>query len=44
MIRRLEIRESDTVVVRPRDEARAQALFDREAVAYQNVYRMEGTP
>ena len=33
-----------TVVVRPRDEARAQALFDREAVAYQNVYRMEGTP
>ena len=33
-----------TVVVRPRDEARAQALFDREAVACQNVYRMEGSP
>ena len=33
-----------TVVVRARDETRAKALFDREAVAYQNLYRMEGTP
>ena len=33
-----------TVVGRAGDEARAKALFDREAVAYQNLYRMEGTP